>query len=265
MNNHPVDVEIWRIPLCADRSILEFAETLISKEERERLKRFHFGRDRRRFLVARAAMRQILGAYLKVAPKSLAFEYGIHGKPELAHPHQEVGCCFNLSHSYELALLAVAQRIRVGVDIEFVDPAYDSEQIAELSFSPTEIRRLHAMPPEQRADAFFSCWTRKEAYAKALAKGLSIRLDTLDVGFGPDTPDCLPDLSDLDQRVSHWKIYDIPCATGYKAALVAEAGPHRICTREWKLNFDCIGRLDALVESRAAIGNSKDGSCSVAS
>ena len=163
-------VDIWRIRLDVQGEGQDL-RGLLSPEEIQRADQFHFENGRRRFIRARAAMRRILGGYIGIAPRKIAFSYGAVGKPELAAGLEKFGIRFNLSHSGELALLAVTRGLAVGVDVELVNPEFAGREIAERCFSANEARYLLALPVGDRADAFFSIWTRKEAYIKALGAG----------------------------------------------------------------------------------------------
>src|SRR5438046_3961564 len=143
-----------------------FAETL-SVGERQRAERFQFDRDRKRFIVRHGLLRMILGRYLNLEPARLSFTCESRGKPALAGILDGRTLHFNLSHSDGLALFAVARRFALGVDVERIRPIPEIDQIAGKFFSTRESATLNALPAEQKLEAFFNCWTRKEAYLKA--------------------------------------------------------------------------------------------------
>lgn len=227
------EVDIWRINLAGQSDQIEQCRCLLSPDEVERADRFYFERDRRRFTVARAAMREILGRYAGLAAKDLCFSYGPKGKPELAGGLEESGIKFNLSHSSELALLAVTQGLKVGIDIEWPKPDFATDDVAERFFSATEVQTLQSLPAGQRAEAFFSCWTRKEAYIKALGEGLSVPLESFAVAFAPGVPAALLHVKVDPKEVERWSMYNIEVSEGYKAALVVEGKNHRLKQMEW--------------------------------
>lgn len=224
-------VNVWHIDLLVER-VTSF-RTLLSQDEIERANRFHFFRDQRRFIVARAAMRAILAQYLSSAPTEIVFAYGQRGKPQLSPELSRCGMKFNLSHSRDHALLAVTLHSSIGVDLEYIDNEFASEEIAESFFSPVEIDVLRSIPEEERAAAFFSCWTRKEAYIKAVGDGLAIPLDRFDVSFGPGVPPRLLRVNASPGEASRWSMYNLSAPRGYAAALVVEGHSHGIQQYSW--------------------------------
>jgi 4'-phosphopantetheinyl transferase len=166
------EVHCWSIPLEASPNTLAVLFETLTDDERARAGRLRFERDRRRFIVARATLRELLGRYVGTPPDQVRFAYGAFGKPKLTPefggPHRVK---FNLSHSADLALIAVAWDAEVGVDVEHIRPS-DYSDIARSSFAPSEIAQLRAAPRHLQARAFFSSWTRREAYAKARGEGV---------------------------------------------------------------------------------------------
>ena len=210
-------VHVWRIGLDqADDSLERFRRTL-EPHELERAGRFHFEKHRRHFIVARGFLRTVVGRYLKTQPETLRFEYGAYGKPTLASEH---GLRFNLSHSNEVALLAVTLDAELGVDVEHIRADFATEDIARRFFSRAEVEMFNALPKEEQVAAFFRCWTRKEAYIKAIGKGLSQALDEFDVTLAPGIAPVL--LRAKEDDASRWLLRDISVGEGYAGALVVE-------------------------------------------
>jgi len=158
---------------------------LLSADERERAGRFAFERDRRRYIVARARLRQLLGERLGAAPESLRFVYQAHGKPALARCLGQRDLRFNVSHCGEVAAYAFTEGREVGVDIEEVRELPDADELALRFFAPDERAAYLCLPLRERLRGFFNCWTRKEAFVKALGAGLSQPLDAYDVSRAP--------------------------------------------------------------------------------
>lgn len=226
LNVTPREVHLWQIHLIAPDDEILRSRSVLSLDEIQRADRFYFDKHRRRFIVAHAAMRAILSSYLNVLPADVAFTNGAKGKPALADELETSGIRFNLSHSGDYALLAVTRNSCLGVDIEFINHDFGTEEIATRFFSRGEIESLRAVPSAERSTAFFSCWTRKEAYIKAVGDGLSIPLDSFDVAFAPGVQPALLRV----QVPAHqdWKMYDLAAPEGYKAALVVEGDHHQL-------------------------------------
>lgn len=226
------DVEVWLIP-CGSSMGSDCSGELLSPDERERANRFHREVDRNRFRVVHTAMRMILAEYLNVGPEEIVFSSATGVKLELDSRFSGAGIQFNLSHSSELALLAVAKGARVGVDIEWIKPEFPIDEVAARFFSAAEISVLNTLPADERVEAFFSCWTRKEAYIKALGEGLSVPLDSFDVVFGSQRAAALVVVRDNPGEVSRWRMYDLNVPKDYKAALVVEGNAHQLRQFQW--------------------------------
>ena len=223
-------VDVWATGLDRDPGGLARLRESLADDESARAERFHFERDARRFVVARAVLRDVLGAYLGVAPRDVRFVYGPRDKPALAPPFDAAGVQFNVSHSGEIALYAVTLDRQVGVDVEQVRPLPDLAVLAERNFSPTERGALLALPAARRPPAFFACWTRKEAYVKALGDGLSHPLDAFTVSFAAGEPARLVEIVGDAAAAARWTLAAIDVGAGYEAA-VAVDGPVTVAMR----------------------------------
>jgi 4'-phosphopantetheinyl transferase len=222
----PPLVTVWRIDLRAERP--ELAE-LLSADERDRASRFHFPRDRARYIVAHAALRDVLSSGVGLSPDSLRFTSGAHGKPELA----PAGCSFNLSHTPELALVAVAADRAVGIDVEHVARAGGRVAAVERFLSPRESAELAALPAQLRQAALLRIWTCKEAFLKGTVEGLSLPLDSFDVDVDPDRPPRLLETRPLVEQAACWSLHSLPLGTEYVGALAVNAPSARISLRDW--------------------------------
>jgi 4'-phosphopantetheinyl transferase len=223
------EVHLWRIAL--DRQDAHDLRRVLAPDELARADRFVFERDRRRFVVARAALRYTLADYLGVSPEAVGFEYGAHGKPALAASWPDVR--FNLSHSDELALCAVTRGREIGVDVEHTHPLQDLEGLAERVFSRRERARLSALRGGDKLTGFFNAWTRKEAFIKALGEGLSHPLDRFDVSLAPRAPARLERIDGDAARAARWSLAAAEVDAGYTAAVVVDGGGFTLQARRW--------------------------------
>ena len=219
------EAHIWRI--CLDRSPapVRALEALLSADERERAQRFRFARDRSRFVVGRGLLRTLLGRYLRRKPDELRFSYGPHGKPALRGESSLDTLSFNLAHSDDLALLAVARR-PVGVDLERVRADLAGDGVVTQIFTAREQETLRTADEARRLDLFFRYWTRKEAYLKAHGAGFSLDPRQIDVSASSGEPPSLV----IAAAASRWCVRDLYPEEGYAAALAVE-GTHSCITR----------------------------------
>lgn len=205
---------------------------LLSQEERERTARFRFARDQRRFSVTRALLRVVLGAYLESEPETLVFHTLEHGKPVLGGRHRGNPLQFNVSHSDGMALFGMTVDRPIGVDVERVRHDFEVVTIAKRFFSAAEQREFLSLPLAQQHRAFFDCWTRKEAFVKALGDGLSHPLHQFDVSLAPGEPAGLTATRPDPTEASQWTMAAPDIGAGYAAAIVAKAANLEITCQE---------------------------------
>ncbi|MCB9878422.1 MAG: 4'-phosphopantetheinyl transferase superfamily protein [Planctomycetes bacterium] len=207
------EVHVWAVPLHGDPS--PFA-ALLSEAERQRVQRFRFADHQRRYQIGHGALRTVLGGYLGCDPRAIEFRQGPRGKPYLAGegPH------FNLSHSGKLALIALCEH-ELGIDLEKVRRLESMMQIAERHFSSGEFEALGELDDDRRELGFYRCWTRKEAYIKALGEGLSMALDTFDVSLCED-PRFLA-CHDGREDPARWSLVDVSPGPEFVAAVAMRA------------------------------------------
>jgi 4'-phosphopantetheinyl transferase len=218
----PKSVHIWEFPLTTSDVPLDKYADLLSKDERARAACFHFEKDARRFSVARASVRSILGGYTGSPSRGLRFDYSRYGKPSLAGAATDIR--FSVSHSGELAMLAVSLGREVGVDLELIREKVETDKLAERYFSEQERAALRALSNGQRIQAFFRCWTCKEAFLKAQGLGLSRSLESFDVEVNPALPARLLATRPDADAAARWFLHDIQTQSEYAAAIVSE-GP----------------------------------------
>lgn len=227
------EIHVWRLSLDVPGRRIDELRRILDDDERARGARFHFERDRCRFVVARAVLRLLLARYLNCVPETLRFLYGKTGKPSLAPSAAGVDLRFNLSHSEGLALYAISRGREVGIDIEYLRADVAIDEIAARFFSSRERVALEALAPVRRREAFFACWTRKEAYVKARGDGLSLALDAFDVSVGPDESPALLAVRGDPDEVYRWSFAHLAPAAGYVGTVVIEGTGAAVTRWEW--------------------------------
>ena len=199
----------------------------LAADEVERFERLHGSEVGRRWLVSRGALREILAAELGVSPASVKLQLGEHGRPRLkpgTHPSE---IDFNLSHSGELALVAVGRGRRVGIDVERLRPGRNPLRVADRFFSPAEVSAVKAVMPDEQPQEFLRYWTAKEALAKGVGQGLRVERDELELAQSTDRS-----LAPL--RADGWNLIEISdLPEGYFGSLAVEGAPARVAMREW--------------------------------
>ncbi|WP_194238473.1 4'-phosphopantetheinyl transferase family protein [Streptomyces spongiae] len=231
-------VDVWTVPLDGPSATVATLSRILSGRETERGGRCRFETDRRRFIIAHGALRLILAGYLDVPPEELLLQRGRHGKPHLAGSSD---LRFNLSHSGELALVAVTRDAEVGVDVDRLRPGLPVEPFAERFFPESDARFVAAATgPTERAERFLRLWTRKEAVVKAagarLTQGLGLTVFT-DTDTDTDTGTGTGVVRDPSGQIrGAWSVRDLPVPDGYVAALaVAGSAAPRISARHAQL------------------------------
>ena len=232
-------VNVWCLPLirqleggragkpavgAPDDAALARMAALLSPEERAIAAAFDSPDRRRSYIAAHALLRSILGRMIGVAPNELVFRYGHRGKPELAGPAPH-NVQFNMSHSRDVVLVAVAHGRRVGVDIEHIDEPGDVRRIAARFLSPRDRDAIEQLPLERQREGFLRCWTRKEAYMKARGDGISRPLDDFDVALSAESARATPRLSNVvgdPSEADRWELADVSAPRGFMAAIAVE-------------------------------------------
>jgi 4'-phosphopantetheinyl transferase len=230
---HDGEIHVWIAPLHHPEKTNQRLFVWLSDDERVRADRFRFEKDRSRFIVGRGILRQLLASYLDEEPQTIQFDYGEFGKPALLSDASDL--CFNLSHANEMAVYVISRGRKVGIDIEYIQPVPEMEQIARQFFSAKESDLLGNLRATQKLEAFFNCWTRKEAYIKAKGEGLSMPLHQFDVAFLPDEPARLLATRCDPLEASRWEMISFCPASNYIAALAAEKPIVNITLGQWVL------------------------------
>lgn len=209
------DVHTWCVSLDVPPDTSAVLYATLSQDERNRSARLRFERDRQRFIVAHGVLRDLLGRYLNAHPGQLRFVCNAFGKPELG---SEFGSRlkFNLSHSADRALIAMAADAEVGIDLEYIQEDSDFAEIARFLFSAADADRLNRLPSHLQAEAFFRYWTKREAYVKARGESLGL--------YGA---------SDAIAPTRSWSLHTLRPAPGYIGALAIQGRGWRLSQRHW--------------------------------
>jgi 4'-phosphopantetheinyl transferase len=220
-------IHIWRFPLTISDIPLDRFNELLSEDELARAARFRFEKDTRRFAVARAAVRSILGGYTRRRARDLLFHYSQFGKPALSDVDE---IRFSVSHSGDFAMLAVALGHEAGVDMEAIRADIDTDTLAERFFSEQERSTIRGLADRFRVPAFFRCWTCKEAFLKGQGLGLSRSLASFDVEVRPDRPARLLATRPDPEEATRWSLHDVPAEENHAAAVAWEGSVSEIKT-----------------------------------
>lgn len=235
----PRAVHVWRLRIPAEPLVgindtparLERVGLCLAPDEQARAARYHFAADRRRFAWTRGVLRALLAPYVGTPPGRIHFASGAKGKLRLTPP--DAGVRFNVSHSHEWALIALARDREVGVDVEHHRPLHhDLFGIATRFFAPWEVAALRALPPEAREPAFFRIWSRKEAYIKATGEGVSAGLDTFEVSSGPEDAVTLR-VHGRPAEDARWRMRSLDVGSDYGAAICVEGDDAELQQWEW--------------------------------
>lgn len=222
-------VHIWAASLDRAPAELEALRALLSEDELERARRFRFETHAHRFVAGRGILRSLIGAYVQQAPADLRFRYDA-GKPSLA-TQPPTPLHFNLAHADGLVAYALSHASPIGIDIERVAPLPDATDIAASYFAPGEISRLASAP--DTADAFYRCWTRKEAFVKALGEGLAHPLDRFEVTLDAGEPARLLAVDDDPAEAARWTLHHLDPADGFVGAVAVRGLVADIVCRTW--------------------------------
>jgi len=219
-------LHLWRFELSADDPTHRSLAKRLDAVEKSRAARFKYPELRRRYEVAHGRLRDVLARYIERPPEAIAFTTNPRGKPDIATRQNPARVAFSFSHSGDMALVAVAKSRRIGVDVEVYRDRLDMDLIARRQFTAGETERLRAAPVHEREQAFYRCWTRKEAYMKALGAGISGRLDSFEVTFEHGREPRI--LRCAKENPDHWLVIPLALGTRVEGACVVERPIHAL-------------------------------------
>jgi 4'-phosphopantetheinyl transferase len=226
-------MHVWRLALDLPEPSINSLRTILSPDEEGRAARFLFDKHRRRFIACRGQVRRILAGYLGTDATEICFRYGAKGKPALAGRWTNSELQFNVSNSHELALCALCLNRELGVDVEYVQRPTEIDGLAERFFARREVDVLRSLPAEQRIEAFFHCWTRKEAVHNAVGIGLGMPLNQVEVTLAPQDKAQVTVFADDATASDPWWLHSLAPAPDYVGALASRGPPLEVMT--WRL------------------------------
>lgn len=210
------NIHIWVLKTSSQKPYLDAFNKVLSEDEKRKAGKFRFEKDRNTSIVARGALRILLGKYLDRPPETINFNYGEFGKPEI---DSSQNLNFNVSHSRDLIVIGFVRNLDIGIDVEFIKKDFDVMEIVDNYFSEREIKFINNVPKKLQTDVFYRGWTRKEAFIKAKAKGLTFALDSFSISTDSDERAEVKETL-WDSKEKHlWRIVPFKTLPDYKAAI----------------------------------------------
>lgn len=232
---------LWLIPFKKIEEGESYFRQIMSQDELSRAGRFHFEKDRTRYVCGRGFLRLLLGRYLSILPSSILFEYNDFGKPELSKHQNLQLLTFNTSHAEDYLAFAVTNIAQIGIDIEILQKKTDLMGIAERFFSAKEFEKIKSFHNKNFTEAFYNCWTRKEAFIKAVGDGLSIPLNSFEVSI--DTNEGYTNINFYNKNGSEkWRLLSFKPATNYVGALAVNKNIKEIKSFTVESYYDIISQ-----------------------
>jgi len=216
------EVHVWKISLEQSPELIRAYDGILSSDERSRAEGASLEKERECFSLCRGFLRMLLGRYGGIAPEAIRFQKGKQGKLILDPSFPDADIEFTLSHSGRVALFALARGRRLGVDVEKIRATARLEEIARNCFSPAETEAIRGLPEDMRVNAFYACWTRKDAAIKALGGSIVELMNKVIVSTLPAGPARLLQMPSGASDASGWRLHDLPVGEGYAAALCHE-------------------------------------------
>ena len=226
------EVHVWYGSYNDMQPYLSLISHMLSRTEQMRAEKYHFPIDRDRYLVRHGVLRILTGLYLSIDPMQIRFGMNQYGKPVIQNTCRGDPLQFNISYSNEMVLFAFTRGRLIGVDIEFIKSIPDMDAIVESCFSSNENAEFNALPIKKRQEAFYHCWTQKEAFVKAIGDGLSRSLDHFDVSLTLGTDAELRRTAWDQYEAARWSLKTITLVPGYIASLAVEGSGWSLSCRQ---------------------------------
>lgn len=212
-DNH---IHIWKLDLKnKEIDLNHFHENVLSTDEKNRADRLKSKVDRRRSVSSRGLLRTKLGEYLELDPSKINFSYNKYGKPSLDTKYHKENLKFNVSHSRDIVVYAITRSRDIGIDVEYLKTVNKADQIVERFFSEEEKIFYNSQTVDKKEWAFFTLWTRKEAYSKAMGRGIGLPAKDFDI-------ELIPYHNPNAAKKSEWTLYNVDIHSNYLAALATQ-------------------------------------------
>jgi len=224
-------IDVWLCDLKLLSGDTNNFYSILSEDERERADKLKVEDKKQQYIITRGVLRQRLGLLTNIEPEDFVFKFLEHGKPVLANNHQCTDITFNISHSHDLALIAISQKQNIGIDIEKINQESDHKALITRFFSKAEQSEFQTMQEANKARAFCACWTRKEAFIKAIGSGVSYGLDKFDVTVDPENQ--IPEINLHKPSEEIWSAINLPINDEYMACLVSDRDGDGLSVRRW--------------------------------
>ena len=221
---------------------VETLSQFLSESELRKADRLRITKQKQQYLIAQAFLRCLLSNYIHEEPNEIELVQDKFGKPYLNIKNNQNRVNFNLSHSYDLIAVAICYNSNIGIDVEKVRSGRNFLGIARRFFSSDEFKALHTLPPEKRQEAFYRCWTRKEAYLKAIGKGIRLPINNFTVSVLPDLPASLLKMDNAQGEASMWNLIDIETLPDYKASVAIKGCNPTITQKQLVFRGDCFSQ-----------------------
>lgn len=236
------DIHIWRV--ISPIKDKEYYWTYLSPDEKNRANKFYFTKDHDRYVCSRGILRCLLALYTEVTPSIIEFSYSSYGKPMLSHKF--ITKCsslfFNVSHSHQCILYAFAKKNKIGIDVEY-KKSIDFQEIAKQFFSNSEYNQIINATSELKEKLFYTLWTCKEAFVKALGEGLFFPLNEFDVRIDPPIAKIIKIKNDT-APAKDWALQAFIPAENYIAAFAVNDAIANVHYWLWENKIGGVGKYE---------------------
>ncbi len=226
------EVHVWTFKVPDTENIPSAFYALLSAKEKAKAQKFVFEKDKLVSVCARGILRHLLGLYLQQFPTDVSLEYGTYGKPYVPNTSLK----FNVSHAHKMIVFAFVHHHDIGVDVEYIKRDFNVLDIVDNYFSAQEIKAIHRYPKALQTDIFYRGWTRKEAFIKAKATGLSFPLDQFSVSLDSETSAKVYETQWDATEAKDWQLIPFETSNAYKAALAFKGNVDKVSYFDFNFN-----------------------------